>query len=79
MENVFFSIKYNCQQLARWDFNPESGSLCQDRHVPEMCTGLGVGRDANVQFVPIPFSVETPHNGREYLCFMSELYEALAE
>lgn len=44
-----------------------------------MCAGLGVGRDAKAQLVCIPFSVETPRNGWEYLCFMSELYEALAE
>lgn len=44
-----------------------------------MYTGLGVGRDAKVQFVHIPFSVETPHKGWEYLCFVSELYEVLTE
>ena len=40
---------------------------------------LRVGREAKIQFVCIPFSVELPHSGWEYLCFMSEVYEALAE
>jgi hypothetical protein len=79
LENIFFSVKCNGQQVARWDLNRESGSRCQDRHVPEMCTGMGVGREAKIQFVCIPFSVELPQNGWEYLCFVSEVYEALAD